>query len=92
MWSKYGRRRNVARENTLRPQPVSGVASRSTRERTPLATRDDTRRSHVSRRAARHPASIWRLSSGRAATRRSSSRGMSAGSFCPSPSSVAIHG
>src|SRR5690606_25519726 len=33
MWSKYGRSRKASRSNSLVPQPVSGVASRSMRAR-----------------------------------------------------------
>ena len=40
MWSKCGNSRKASRRNTLRPQPVSGVASPSSRARTPFATRE----------------------------------------------------
>src|SRR6185369_1623935 len=71
------------------PQPVSGVASRSRRERNPLANFEAQRLLPVSLRSTRQPANSL-IAAGDSA-RIVSSFGMSAGSFWPSPSSVAIH-
>ncbi len=55
MWSKAGSSRNSARGNTFSPQPVSGVESPSSRERTALATREERRLIQLSRRCVRQP-------------------------------------
>ena len=74
------------------PQPVSGVPSPNKPPRTPLAMLDCSLRNAVSLRLALRlpmnsctPRSIGE-------SRAAMSFGMSAGSFWPSPSSVAIHG
>src|SRR5690606_21171496 len=87
MWSKYGSSRKASRSNSLMPQPVSGVASRSIRERIALASFEAMRLLPVSLRSTRQPANS--LTSGSARSRSASSFGMSAGSFWPSPSRVA---
>ncbi len=87
MWSKCGSARKASRRNSFSPQPVSGVASPSSRARMPFARREATRLARVSRRVTRCPAVS---TSPVAACARASKAGMSAGSFCPSPSSVAI--
>jgi hypothetical protein len=60
------------------------------RERTALAIFEEMRLLKLSRRVVRQPAKS--LVSASAPSRAASSLGMSAGSFCPSPSSVATHG
>src|SRR5690606_24492433 len=87
MWSNQGRSRKAARSNSLVPQPVSGVASRNSRARMPLASREAQRLLPLSRRAIRQPA--YSFTSGGPASRAASSFGRSAGSFWPSPSRVA---
>ena len=88
MWSKYGRSRKASRSNSLMPQPVSGVASRSIRERMALAHFDAQRLLPLSLRSTRQPANSFTSLAAR--SRSASSFGMSAGSFWPSPSRVAI--
>ena len=90
MWSKRGRSRNRARGKIFSPQPVSGVASPSSRARTRLAMRLVTRFTPLSRRVTRWPATSSGSPATDSARARAQSRGMSAGSFCPSPSMVAI--
>jgi len=53
MWSNTGSSSTAERRTSFRPQPVSGVASPSRRERTPLAMREETRLSQLSRRFLR---------------------------------------
>src|SRR5690606_6368760 len=84
MWSKYGSSRKASRSNSLMPQPVSGVASRSIRERIALASFDAMPLLPVSLRSTRQPANS--LTSRSARSRSASSLGMSAGSCWPSPS------
>ena len=89
MWSKYGRSRKSARGNSFKPHPVSGVSSASNRRRTALAICDAERFVQLSCRSSRCPA----INSGGPPARCGQMRhnvGMSAGSFWPSPSSVAI--
>src|SRR3546814_3352565 len=76
MWSKYGRSRKAARSNSFVPQPVSGVSSRSTRERIALAHFEARRLLPESWRSTRQPANSF-TSVGDCA-RRASSFGMSA--------------
>jgi len=68
---------------------VSVVASRSTHRRTASAIREDRRLAALSRRLRRTPATIQSLGVV-LLSRDSSSAGISAGSFWPSPSRVAI--
>ncbi|KAG1277189.1 hypothetical protein G6F64_014741 [Rhizopus arrhizus] len=75
---------------SLMPQPVSGVSSRSMRARRALAQRLAQRLLPLSWRLTRQPANSFTCAS--AASRAASSLGMSAGSFWPSPSRVAIQG
>ncbi len=70
------------------PQPVSGVLSRSMRERIALAHLLAQRLEPESWRLTRQPANSFTCAC--AWLRAISSLGMSAGSFWPSPSSVAI--
>ena len=81
---------NTSRSNTLMPQPVSGVPSRSNPAAHAVgdARRQPAQPGVAARRAiAHHQAQPRRRG---ACVSASSSCGMSAGSFWPSPSSVAI--
>ena len=86
-----GRERKVSRCNTLMPQPVSGVPSRNIRPRTPFAIRDDKRRSQVSRRDFTIAHDQLEIAHCALLHRAPQAAGISAGSFCPSPSRVATH-
>src|SRR5579871_4265739 len=86
MPSKLGKARKASRRKSLRPQPVSVQPSCSTDWRMALAHRPASRRDRLSRRFCRRPPTRERPGSFSTAARR---RGISAGSFWPSPSSVA---
>src|SRR3546814_8404789 len=88
MWSKYGRSRKAARSNSFVPQPVSGVSSRSTRERIALAHFEARRLLPESWRSTRQPANSF-TSVGDCA-RRASRFGMAAGAFWAAPARVAL--
>lgn len=87
MPSKSGARAASAVGITRSVQPTSAIASPVSRLRTRLAMRDETRRTHVSRRSTRTPQTT---SQGPATAARR--RGTSAGSFWRSASRVTVHG
>ena len=88
MWSKRGRARNISRRKSLIPQPMSGAPPPTSDWKATFASFEDRRLTQGSLRRRRHPMTIAGVGA-RAAARNKT--GMSAGSFCPSPSRVTTH-